>query len=976
VTQVSNSASAADDGANGPDPNPGNNTGSDTTPIDAAPDLSVSKSDGGATVVPGGTVAYALDYANTGTRGATGVVLTETVPAATTFNPGASTAGWTCVPNNNAGSACTLAIGGVPASGAGSSGTVTFAVTVANPVASGVTQVSNSASVADDGANGSDPTPANNTAADTTPVDAAPDLTLTKSDGGATVGAGGTVAYTLGYANAGNQNAVGVVLSETVPANTTFNAGASTAGWVCLPDNNAGSTCTLTIGALNGAGASGSATFAVTVDNPVPAGVSQVNNTASVADDGGNGPDPTPANNTASDTTPVTATPDLTLTKSDGGATVTPGGTVAYTLGYSNVGTKGATGVFLTETVPASTTFNPGASSAGWACVPDNNAGSVCTLNVGALAATASGNAIFAVSLASPAPAGLSQVSNTASAGDDGANGPDPTPANNSGSDVTPVDATPDLTLVKSDGGASTTAGGTVAYTLSYANAGNQGATGVVLNETVPADTTFNPGASTAGWSCVPDNNAGSACSLGLGGLDGGGASGNATFAITVDDPLPAGVSQVSNTASLADDAANGPDPTPANNSSSDSTPVTAVPDLRLVLSDNRTLALPGQTLVYQLSLDNVGTQAGTGVVLTGGIPAGATFDPASSTAGWSCAASSCTLDVAGPVVAGVPAQTFDLAVRLSPTTLPGTIVTNSASAVDDGANGPDPNAGNNSSTDSDTLVTAKGDFDSDGAANADLAFQNQISGKVVVWFMSGPTRLGGVFMTPPDSGDPLWKARATEDLDGNGRVDLVWRHAGNGNNQVWFLNGTSLASSQPTNPAAVTALNWQVVGSGHFNLATDNQADLLWQNDTSGKTVVWLMNGATRLSGVFTNPDQAGATNWKAVGTGDFDADGQSDILWRNVNSGAMVVWLMNGTDRTNGLFVSPGEPDLAWQPAAVADYDNDGDPDVLWWNSTTGKMRLWTMNGLSLASSTALVPDQVGSPAADLGWRPFGPR
>ena len=58
------------------------------------------------------------------------------------------------------------------------------------------------------------------------------------------------VVYTLSYTNAGTQNATGVVLTETVPANTTFNAGGSTAGWVCVPDNNAGSSCTLTLGAL------------------------------------------------------------------------------------------------------------------------------------------------------------------------------------------------------------------------------------------------------------------------------------------------------------------------------------------------------------------------------------------------------------------------------------------------------------------------------------------------------------------------------------------------------------------------------------------------------------------------------------------------------------------------------------------------------------------------------------------------------
>ena len=52
-------------------------------------------------------------------------------------------------------------------------------------------------------------------------------MSLTKSDGGASVAPGGTVSYTLTYANGGNQGASGVVLTDVVPANTTFNAGAS-----------------------------------------------------------------------------------------------------------------------------------------------------------------------------------------------------------------------------------------------------------------------------------------------------------------------------------------------------------------------------------------------------------------------------------------------------------------------------------------------------------------------------------------------------------------------------------------------------------------------------------------------------------------------------------------------------------------------------------------------------------------------------
>jgi len=581
--------------------------------------MTISKSDGGASTVPGGTVAYTLNYSNVGNQHATGVVLSETVPVHTSFNAGASTAGWSCVPSNAAGSTCSLAVGAV---NAGAGGSVTFAVTVVPSVPVAVTQIANTATVADDGSNGVDPTPANNTASDTTPLNATPDLTITKSDGGATTVPGGSVSYALNYSNVGNQDASGVVLTETVPAHSSFNAGASTAGWTCAPNGNAGSTCTLAVGNL-AVGASGTATFAVTVVNPLPAGIDQLSNTASVlsntasvADDGSNGADPTPANNSSSDTTPITAAPDLTLSKDDGGTSSSAGGVISYTLSYANVGNQGATGVLITETVPANVSFNAGASTAGWTCVPSSAAGSTCTLAVGALVAGGSGSAVFAVTVDYPLPAAVTDIANTASIADDGSNGPDPTPVNNTDSDTTPVGATPDLTIVKSDGGATGVPGGTVAYTLSYSNVGTQGATGVVITETVPTHSSFNAGASTAGWVCTPNGNAGSTCTLAVGGLAGG-ANGSAVFAVTVVDPLPAGVTQINNTTSIADDGDNGVDPTPANNSSADDTPINATPDLNIVKTDGGVSTVPGGVVIYTLNYANVGDQDATGVVLT-----------------------------------------------------------------------------------------------------------------------------------------------------------------------------------------------------------------------------------------------------------------------------------------------------------------------------------------------------------------------
>jgi uncharacterized repeat protein (TIGR01451 family) len=335
----------------------------------------------------------------------------------------------------------------------GASGTASFAVTVDDPVPAGVTQISNSATIADGSAS--------DNAGDNTPVVIAPALNLDKSDNGATAVPGGSVVYTLGYANTGNVGLSGVTLQETVPANTAFDAANSDAGWSCA-GTIAGSICTLNVGVL-AVGASGTADFAVTVANPLPAGVSQVSNSATVSASGGT---------TASggDATPIVTAPGLSLSKSDSGATTTPGGTVVYTLSYANTGNVDLTGVVLTETVPANTTFDAANSDAGWSCVA-TTAGSTCTLNVGALASGASDTADFAVTVANPLAAGVTQISNSASI----ANGT--TSAANS--DSTPVNTSPALSLTKTGGVATVAPGGTLVYTLNYANSGNVGLSGV-----------------------------------------------------------------------------------------------------------------------------------------------------------------------------------------------------------------------------------------------------------------------------------------------------------------------------------------------------------------------------------------------------------------------------------------------------------------------------------------------------------------
>jgi len=446
--------------------------------------------------------------------------------------------------------------------------------------------------------------------------------------------------------------------------------------------------------------ASGSVTFTVTVDATLPAGIDAVDNLVTVADDGTNGSDPTPADNTATESTPVTAVPNLYVTKDDSGITTATGGVITYSIAYGNTGTQDATGVEITETVPDNTTYT---GTNGWVCSPDDSAGSTCTYTVGDLAVGDSGSIGFEVTVADAVAAGVTLIENDVAIADDGDNGGDLDPLDNIDDDDTPLDAVPDLAIVKDDGLTETTPGSIVTYTLTYENKGDQGATGVVISEIIPANTTFHDPSGTSGWSCAHGATPGTTCTYSLTGELAAGATGSVSFSLAIDDPMPAGVTEVANTAVIADDESNGEDPTPGDNESTDTDDIVAAPDIAITKTDGVTQTAPSATLTYTLTISNLGSQDATGVLVEDTIPLGTTFVSADNGGTYS----SITGIVTWAPFNLAASATRDLTVTVrvdNPLDETITHVVNTAVANDDGSNGDDPNEENNSDTDTDLV--------------------------------------------------------------------------------------------------------------------------------------------------------------------------------------------------------------------------------------------------------------------------------
>jgi uncharacterized repeat protein (TIGR01451 family) len=272
-------ARIADDGSGAADQNRRNNLAvTRTSVVHMLPDLSIAIDDGDAGVAPGESIVYTVDYANKGTFDATGVTITMAVPEHTMFDSAGSSAGWTCME-----AVCTFDVGNLAAD---SSGSIMFSTLVDADISADVRRIHASTSITDDGSAGDDVNYRNNRAFERIAVKhPAPDVSLQLNVDQTSVAPGGTLVYTLNYANAGTLDGNGAVIRLRLPRQSTFTAEGSSEGWMCTDR-----VCTLAVGNL-AAGGSGSATLAVTADTDLSARVRHIYAIARIVDDGVNGPD-------------------------------------------------------------------------------------------------------------------------------------------------------------------------------------------------------------------------------------------------------------------------------------------------------------------------------------------------------------------------------------------------------------------------------------------------------------------------------------------------------------------------------------------------------------------------------------------------------------------------------------------------------------------------------------------------------------
>ncbi|PZV16161.1 MAG: hypothetical protein DCF22_05835 [Leptolyngbya sp.] len=192
-------------------------------------------------------------------------------------------------------------------------------------------------------------------------------------------------------------------------------------------------------------------------------------------------------------------------------------------------------------------------------------------------------------------------------------------------------------------------------------------------------------------------------------------------------------------------------------------------------------------------------------------------------------------------------------------------------------------------------FLSGSGDFNNDGIGDLVWRYFGTTDvpiGTQTFWLLNSNAQLTGSGVLPREP-NPAVVIAGVGNLNGDTVPDIIFQDVSTGTVRTWLLNSTSSIASTVT-IGTLPGAGWRVKGVGDLN--NDNSPDLLWHNSTTGANLVWFLNGTTLASSasLLASP----ALTPQVVG--DFNGDGRNDILFRNFSTGANQVWLMDGIDRT----------------------------------------------------------------------------
>ena len=228
-----------------------------------------------------------------------------------------------------------------------------------------------------------------------------------------------------------------------------------------------------------------------------------------------------------------------------------------------------------------------------------------------------------------------------------------------------------------------------------------------------------------------------------------------------------------------------------------------------------------------------------------------------------------------------------------------------------------------------------KGDFDGNGIS--DLLWRNLKNGSTKISNVSlSSLDTNEIFLLPNSVPytDPQYRIEATADFNGDKKNDIIWRNIGTGSTRATTMVGRWATGGNEFGMDNAPYIDRTYTAIGVGDIDNDGHTDILWRNSKGVSFISFMYYSFEVWRTDYFNI----STNLSGVGTGDFNGDGFNDFILQN-KAGVMTVFYLSSRV---GLFENLGTPPANYLPVMIGDFNGDKDPDVLLKHKSTGALAI----------------------------------
>jgi hypothetical protein len=175
------------------------------------------------------------------------------------------------------------------------------------------------------------------------------------------------------------------------------------------------------------------------------------------------------------------------------------------------------------------------------------------------------------------------------------------------------------------------------------------------------------------------------------------------------------------------------------------------------------------------------------------------------------------------------------------------------------------------------------------------------------------------------------------------GALTLTAKQTDSQNLTSGFSNALTVSVPSVSSTPDVFDLSFHVAG-------VFGEPELVWQRQSDGLAEIQFVSGDQSFGGGIIPNSPFNSASWTVVGVADFNNDGNADLVYRNTSTAVAEIQFLNGTMAIGGGALNANPFGLDWNVVGIGDVNGDGHQDLVFQRPSDGLVEVMLLNGTTV--------------------------